>query len=73
MQGSKMGTRNNIEKARSNVKFMQHSAKWIAILGAVSLGILYVSWLGWSLNYDKNVLEILYEHLRAALGIPVGQ
>jgi hypothetical protein len=38
-----MGTRNNIEKARSNVKFMQHSAKWIAILGAVSLGILYVS------------------------------
>jgi hypothetical protein len=29
-----------------------------------------VSWLGWSLNYDKNVIEVLYEHLRAALGIP---
>jgi uncharacterized membrane protein len=53
-----------------NITLMQLSVKWIAIIGAVFLGLLYVFWLGWSMSYDNTVIETLYSHLRAAVGIP---
>ena len=42
----------------------------MAIGSAIILGIVYLFWLIWSLNYDVQFIAIMYEHLAAVIGIP---
>ncbi len=58
------------KKSEDNVYILRNSAKWMAIGAAIVLGVVYMFWLIWSLNYDAQFIEIMYKHLAAVIGIP---
>ena len=58
------------KKSENNIHIMRNSAKWMAIGAAILLGAVYMFWLIWSLNYDSQFIEIMYQHLVAVVGIP---
>lgn len=57
-------------KSELNVHILKNSAKWMAIGGAIALGVVYLFWLVWGLNNDLRFIEILYEHIAAVIGVP---
>lgn len=48
----------------------KETVKWLAIVGAVLLAAVYLFWLIWGFSYDARFIDIMYEHLAAAVGVP---
>ncbi len=48
----------------------KESVKWAAIAGAGLIAAVYMFWLIWGFTYDSRFIDIMYEHLAAAIGIP---
>ncbi len=57
-------------KPESNILLLRNSVKWIAIIAAIILGVIYIFWLIWSFNNDIKFVEIMYQHLAMVLGVP---
>ncbi len=65
-----MEDQNLEEKSETNIHIMKNSAKWMAILAVILIGVVYLFWLIWSLNHDERFIEEFYSHLPAVVGIP---
>ena len=59
-----------LQKSENNVIVLRNSAKWISVLAAVALGLVYMFWLIWGFKNDAKFIQIMYEHLLAIVGVP---